>query len=66
MEIDRGAGGRVTQRHPVSRGGFSRVLSTSVSPRAVKGVASFPTGAVANTKRAKHRHQCIHKEVTSC
>ncbi len=45
VEVDRGAGGRVTQSLPVGRGGIPRVFHTYVIPKSCKGRCEAPEGS---------------------
>ena len=66
VEIDRGAGRRVNQRHQVGQGGVSRVLCTSVIPKSCKRCREVSNRSDGKYEESKSRHQCILKEVTNC
>ena len=44
VEVNRGTRGRVTQRHPVGRGGRPCVLHTFIIPKNCKRRGQFPEG----------------------
>ncbi len=57
VDVDRGAGGGVTQSLPVGRGGVPHVLHTHVTPKSCKRRREVPEGS--GSKHEENREQVV-------